>query len=75
MNTEQKLEEIQKTIQDLLKRMEDLDQWKRSKENQQLNYPLDFVSQQIIIGIQPGFSGTGSYTTFTIKNGIVTAAS
>lgn len=43
-------DELQKKIDDMLRRLEQLEQWKAARENQQLVYPLDFISQQIIAG-------------------------
>jgi len=50
-NPQQAQAELQKQLQDVLKRLETLEQWKVARENQQLTYPLDYVSQQIIAGI------------------------
>lgn len=44
-------EDTEKKVQDLLKRVEALEAWKAERANQQLTYPLDFVSQQIISGV------------------------
>lgn len=45
------LEEVQRKLDDTLKRVEKLEEWKAARESQQLTYPIDFVSQQIIAGI------------------------
>lgn len=44
------LESAIKTISELQESVRQLEAWKASKEAQQLQYPLDFVSQQIIQG-------------------------
>ena len=67
--------DTQNVVEDLLKRVEELEAWKAAREAQQLSFPLDFTSQQILIGSTGGFTGSGTYTTFTIRAGIVLAAS
>lgn len=43
--------ESDKKVEDLLKRVEALEEWRGARESQQLTYPLDYVSQQIIAGV------------------------
>lgn len=71
----QQNDDIQKKIDDLLKRVETLESWKAEEEVQQLTFPLDYISQQVIAGSFSGFTGSGSYTTFVIKAGVVVKAS
>ncbi len=39
-------------LDELKGRVEVLEAWKTQKERQQLTFPLDYVSQQILIGLQ-----------------------
>lgn len=42
------MEELKKQIQALQKRIEELEQWKKEKQRQQITAPLDEASKNII---------------------------
>lgn len=44
-------DETKKKIDDMLKRIEALEAWQKQRQDQQLTFPLDFISQQIIAGV------------------------
>lgn len=48
--TQDIIKDLEKRLGEAEKSLEEMNAWKTSKEVQQLQYPLDFVSQQIIQG-------------------------
>lgn len=82
--TQQTVEELAKQVAKLGEDMKTLMGFKAAKEGQQLTFPLDFVSQQIILGFSPGagprsfpmggVKGFGVYYGSGTPNGVVKAA-
>jgi len=78
------LKDLTKKVEDFETRFKDLEAWKVAKETQQLQYPLDFVSQQIIQGFvsvagasyfpMGGTKGFGIYYGAGSPNTSITAA-
>lgn len=60
---------MQDFVQQILSRLEELENWKKQKELQQVSYPLDPVSKIVITdSLNPIVStGTGSATTQSIN--------
>lgn len=82
--TQKSIEELAQQVAKLGEDMKTLMGFKAAKEGQQLQYPLDFVSQQIILGFSPGagprsflmggVKGFGIYYGSGTPNAVVKAA-
>jgi len=83
-NNQEVLKDLATKVEGFEERFKEIEAWKVAKETQQLNYPLDFVSQQIIQGFVsiPGASyfpmggtkGFGIYYGAGSPNTSITAA-
>lgn len=68
-------EQERKQFQDMQRQLNELTEYKRNKEIQQISYPLDEVSRTIIENQSSAFTVLGSMTPLTIASGVITVSS